>query len=341
MRKIIGILILVLLLTALFVVWQVLGPQVSNPDKEFLYIPTGATYTQLKDSLLKNEMIEGEFWFDKVADYAKLPKNVKPGKYKIEDGESIYHLVRKLRSGIQEPVDLVITKVRTKADLAARIAKKLEMDSLQVMKFLNNPEALKQYNVDKQTVLTVVLPNTYRYYWTADMHDIFEKLYKNYQKFWNEERRAKAAKLQLSPKEVYILASIVEEETNKQSDKGKIASVYINRLRRGMNLGADPTVKYALGNFGLTRIYHKHLDVVSPYNTYRNPGLPPGPICTPSIKTIEAVLNAPETDYLFFVAKPDFSGYSNFAVSYSEHQKYARAYQNALDSLEEQRKNQN
>lgn len=335
MKRIVGILLLVFLIGGLYVGWQVLGPQVNNPEKEFLYVPTGARYTQLKDSLLNNGFIESAFWFEKVANYAKLPKNIKPGKYLIKDGESIYHLVRKLRIGNQEPVDLVINKVRTKEDLAARIAQSLELDSLQAIQFLNDPKALKQYNVDTQTVLTVVLPNTYRYFWTADMQDIFDKLYKNHQKFWDEERRAKAARLQLTPKEVYIMASIVEEETNKQSDKGKIASVYINRLQRGMPLQADPTVKYALGNFGLTRLLHKHLEVASPYNTYRNPGLPPGPICTPSRKTIEAVLNAPETDYLYFVAKPDFSGYSNFAVNYREHQDYARAYRQALDKLEE------
>ena len=139
--------------------------------------------------------------------------------------------------------------------------------------------------------------------------------------------------MQLTPKQVYILASIVEEETNKQEDKGKIASVYINRMKKGMKLAADPTVKFALKDFALKRIYHKHLAIESPYNTYQITGLPPGPICTPSIKTIDAVLNSPETDYLFFVARSDFSGYSDFASSYQQHEAYAKAYQQALDSL--------
>jgi UPF0755 protein len=165
------------------------------------------------------------------------------------------------------------------------------------------------------------------------MKNIFKKLYAEHQKFWNDERKAKAQRLNLTPEQVYTLASIVEEETNKNEDKGKIASVYINRLRKGMKLAADPTVKFAMRNFELKRIYHKHLAFSSPYNTYLNAGLPPGPICTPSIKTIDAVLNSPRTDYLFFVARSDFSGYSDFASTYQQHQVFAKAYQQALDSL--------
>jgi UPF0755 protein len=163
--------------------------------------------------------------------------------------------------------------------------------------------------------------------------DIFQKLNAENKKFWNTERTRQADKHGFSNKEMYILASIVEEETNANADKGKIASVYINRINKGMRLAADPTVKFALNDFSLKRIYFKHLRVQSPYNTYVNTGLPPGPICTPSLKTLDAVLNVPKTDYTFFVAKPDFSGYSNFATTYDQHKVYAKAYQQALDSL--------
>lgn len=329
------IIYLLLGIAFLFVVgvWQLFGPIIRNPENKFLYIKTNSSYQQVKDSLAKNKMIEGNFWFDKVSNYADYQKNIKPGKYKITNGMSLYHLIKMLRSGKQVPVNLVITKLRTKEDLAKKIGSNFETDSSTVINFLNNNDSILQFDVDSNTVMTDVIPNTYTYTWTTPIQNIFKKLYSEEQKFWNKERFQKAQKLQLTPKEVYTLASIVEEETNKQDDKGKIASVYINRMRKGMKLAADPTVKFALKDFGLKRIYHKHLEFVSPYNTYLNAGLPPGPICTPSIKTIDAVLDTPETDYLFFVARADFSGYSDFASTYQQHLVYAKAYQQALDSV--------
>ncbi len=182
-------------------------------------------------------------------------------------------------------------------------------------------------------MMTIVIPNTYTFTWNTSLGKILKTLYTEEKKFWNNKRVQEAERIALSPQEVYTLASIVEEETNKQGDKGKIASVYLNRKRKGMRLAADPTIKFAMKNFELKRIYIKYLNYPSPYNTYLNAGLPPGPICTPSIKTIDAVLNMPETNYLFFGARSDFSGYSDFATTYSEHLIYAKAYQQALDSL--------
>ena len=332
-RKVIFLIVLLVLIGGLFFGWKIFGPVIHNPEKKFLYIKTGSTYQDVKDSLLKNKMIAADFWFEEVCKYAGYPEKVKAGKYKINNGMSLYHLVKMLRAGRQTPVNLIITKLRTKEDLAKKIGFNFEIDSSSVMDFLNNNQILKQYDVDSNTVLTDVIPNTYTYHWNTSMKNIFKKLYDEHENFWNGNRRAKAMQLNLSPTQVYILASIVEEETNKQEDKGKIASVYLNRLKKGMKLAADPTVKFAMRDFELKRIYHKHLLFPSAYNTYLNAGLPPGPICTPSINTIEAVLNAPQTDYLFFVARPDFSGYSNFASGYKEHQGYARAYQKALDSL--------
>ena len=320
-------------IAAVFVLWNVFGPTVKNPDKKFLYIPTNSTYSQVKDSLKRDGFIPNLFVFEKVAKYADYPQNVKAGKYKITDGMSVYSMVKALRTGKQEPVNLVITKLRTKEDLAKRISRSFEVDSLEVIRFLNDPDLLSKFDVDTLTVMTDVIPNTYTYLWTTPINDIFTKLDAENKKFWNSERLAKASRLQLTPKQVYIMASIVEEETNKQEDKGKIASVYINRMHKGMRLAADPTVKYAMRDFGLKRIYHKHLAFPSPYNTYQNAGLPPGPICTPSIKTIDAVLDAPDTDYIFFVARSDFSGFSDFASTYQQHLIYAKAYQQALDKV--------
>lgn len=332
-RKVILFIVFIIALAAAYLGWKVFGPAIHNPQKKFLYIKTGSNYADVKDSLVKNKMIQNAFWFDQVAKYADYPGKVKAGKFKVDDGMSLYHLVKMLRSGRQAPVNLVITKLRTKDDLAKKIGNDFEIDSSTAMNFLNNEDSLRQFDVDTNTVLTDVIPNTYTYTWNTSMKSIFKKLYAEKNKFWNVEREQKAQRLGLSPNQVYTLASIVEEETNKDEDKGKIASVYINRLKKGMKLAADPTVKYALRDFGLKRIYQKHLQFQSPYNTYLNTGLPPGPICTPSIKTINAVLNSPQTDYLFFVARSDFSGYSDFASSYQQHQVYARAYQQALDSL--------
>lgn len=331
MRKVLFPVFIILIASLGFILWQVFGPRVQNPGKGFLYIPTNSNYAQVKDSLSKNEFIRSSFWFDKIAGYAGYPKNIKPGKYKIANGTSVYKLVKMLRSGNQVQVNLLITKLRTKEDLAKRIGRYFEADSLKAISFLNNKDSMLAFDVDTNNVLAIVIPNTYTYTWTTPVSDILKKLYKEEQKFWNEERLAKAQHLQLSPHQVYTLASIVEEETNMQADKGKVASVYLNRMHKGMKLAADPTVKFAMGDFGLKRIYHKHLQFDSPFNTYVYAGLPPGPICTPSIKTLDAVLDAPETDYLFFVARADFSGYSDFASTYAQHLIYAKAYQQALD----------
>lgn len=335
--KIIFIIILIIGAAFAYFTWNVFGPVVHNPQKKYLYIRTGSNYRDVKDSLQADKMITNTFWFDQVAKYSGYPEKVKAGKFKVNDGMSLYHLVKTLRQGKQAPVNLVITKLRTKDDLAKKIGNDFEIDSSTAMNFLNNQDSLKQFDVDTNTVMTDVIPNTYTYTWNTSMKNIFKKLYAEKKKFWNDERKQKAERLNLTPEQVYTLASIVEEETNKDEDKGKIASVYLNRLKKGMKLAADPTVKFALRDFGLKRIYQKHLQFSSPYNTYLNTGLPPGPICTPSIKTIDEVLNSPKTNYLFFVARSDFSGYSDFASDYSQHQRFARAYQKALDSLIEAR----
>ncbi len=332
MKKLIKFLFVVLLIAAIVLGWMVFGPTI-NSDKKYLYIPTGSSYGQVIDSLKANDLLGETFLFNTLAKYSKYSNNIKPGKYKIKSGMSMYNLIRMLRSGRQEPVNFVITKLRTKEDLAKKIGANFETDSLHAIEFLNNNDSLSSFDVDTNTVMTNVIPNTYTFKWNTSVEKIYSKLFNEKKKFWNKERMEKAERLQLTPQQVYTLASLVEEETNKQDDKGKIASVYINRLRKGMRLAADPTIKFAMKDFSLKRIYHKHLDYPSPYNTYLNAGLPPGPICTPSIKTIDAVLNSPETDYLFFVARADFSGYSDFSTSYQQHLIYAKAYQEALNKL--------
>ncbi len=334
----------VYILVALFLVIAAIAARFffSNtpfPEKSRdLLIHTGmATKEEVMKAIDENWLVKNPKSFDLLASQMNVWEKLKPGKYKIDNGMSLLEIARMLRNGHQSPVNLVITKLRTKENLASLIGRKFEVDSSQIMQFINNNDSLKQYNLDTNTVMTSVFPNTYTYLWTTPPAGIFKKLFAENKKVWNEERKAKADSLSLSPVSVYILASIIEEETTNDHEKGFMASVYINRLNKGIPLGADPTVKYALRNFGLKRIYTKHLAVQSPYNTYRNKGLPPGPICTPSLKTLDAVLSSPKTNYLFFVAKKDFSQEHVFTSTYQEHLKYAKEYQQALNLLEQKK----
>ena len=333
MKKIFSIIILIVVVLALYAAWNIFGPTVSAPEKKYLFIKTGAAYADVKKQLLSEKIISTGFFFDRVSGQAKYTNNVKAGRYEIKNGSSVIRLVSMLKSGRQSPVRLVINKLRTKEDLAEKIAANFECDSAEVIHFLTSNDSLTNYNLDTNTVMTAIIPNTYLLQWNSSFKKLFARFKAEEEKFWTAERKQKAAAQNLTPSQAYTMASIVEEETTKPEDKGPIASVYMNRISKGMKLEADPTVKYAMRNFGLKRILHGHLAYPSDYNTYLHAGLPPGPICTPSVKTIDAVLDAPATDYIFFVAKPDFRGYSNFAATYAEHLVFAKAYQHALDSL--------
>jgi UPF0755 protein len=319
--------------------WKIFGPQVNAPADGYFYISTGSSYETVLHELKEKNLLSSTFYFELINRFRHYDVRIRPGKYKITQGMSTWRLFSMLRNGSQEAVRFVINKCRTKEELASRIGKYFETDSLNAIKMLNNPDTLQQWGIDTTTALSLIIPNTYLFHWNASFSQIFKKLNRQHDLFWEGERTNKAKQLGLEPLQAYILASIVEEETNKEEDKSKIASVYINRLNKGMKLQADPTVKYAMKNFGMNRIYLKHLSYESPYNTYLHNGLPPGPICTPSINTIDEVLNAPKTHWLYFVAKPDFSGYSVFEESYAAHQINAKRYQEALNEYMN-RKNQ-
>ena len=333
-KKTASIIILLLFIVAAFMAWRLFGSNTNfKENKKSFYVKTGTHFDDVMRDLENEKILKNPGTFKWVAKQLSYDEKVKAGKYVIEKGASIYSIVRMLRSGRQTPVNLVINKLRTKEDFAKKIATNFECDSADVMNLLNSNDSLYKYSLDTNTVMTAIIPNTYSILWNTTTTKIFKKLFEEHEIFWNDGRKKRAAALNLTPAQVYTLASIVEEETNILADKGKIASVYLNRMETGMRLAADPTVKFAMKDFGLKRIYHKHLAFSSPYNTYQNAGLPPGPICTPSTKTIDAVLNSPSTSYLYFVARPDFKGYSNFATTYQEHLRNAKAYQKALDSL--------
>ena len=336
-RKTIFILVTLLIIIVSFASWKVFGPGVSSPDGKYFYVKTGSTFKEMRGELVSKKVIASPTWFDWIAGAMKFSL-ARAGKYEIENKMSLFNLVRMLKNGKQTPVKLVITKIRLKEDLARKLGQTFEFDSTAAYGFLSEYDSLKAYGLDSNTAMSAVMPDTYSFYWNTTPKKVYQKLFDHWEQFWNDERKFKATAIGLSPIQVTTLASIVDEEVNDVEEKKKIASVYINRLNKNMPMQACPTVKYALRDFGLKRIYEKHLAVQSPYNTYINDGLPPGPICTPQPATIDIVLNAPQTDYLYFVANSDFSGTHIYTSNYADHLKYAKLFAQAQDKQEAIRK---
>lgn len=299
--------------------------------KKYLYIRTGSSWKEVIDSLNSHHLLIDENSFNDMAGKMGVDKKVHPGRYALEPGMSNYSLLKLLRSGVQSPVKLTLNKLRTKEQIIHKLSSQLEPDSAAFARLFSDSTFLNSYGIGASQIQVLFMPNTYELYWNTSSEKVISKIAKSHQQFWNAERKARAKQLNLSIPDIITLASIVEEETNKHDEKPRIASVYLNRLKIGMKLGADPTVKFAVGDFTLRRILNIHTQKVSPYNTYQVSGLPPGPICTPGKESIEAVLNHEETKYLFFCAKEDFSGYHNFASTYNEHLENAGRYQQALN----------
>lgn len=322
--------LLLLLLVAMLYLFFV--PDTAFVTKEKNYqIEKNVSAEKISDDLEKQGIIRFSLLFRLFYGLYGDWSLVQPGKYTATNGQTIFQTARQLKNSRKSIVKLVINRIRLKEDFAKQIAKQFTVDSATVMEFIQSNDSLKNYGIDTAGFLTMILPDTYECYRNSSVRVILSKLREHSERFWlQDDRIKKAAAIGLTPSEVYILASIVEEETNDPGDRALIASVYLNRLKKGMPLQACPTIKYALRDFTLNRIYEKYLTVPSLYNTYQRSGLPPGPICTPVPATIDLVLNAPKTNYLYFVAKSDFSGYHHFSVSYSEHQYYARLYQKAL-----------
>lgn len=272
--------------------------------------------------------LTGFYWMSR---YRKYPQNIHTGRYVIRPGENVYHVFSRLYRGYQEPMNLTIGSVRTPDRLARNIGRQLMIDSAEIAGWMNDSTFLQKMGYTPETLPCLFIPETYQVYWDMSAEEFFKRMQKEHQKFWNRERLDKADAIGMTPVEVCTLASIVEEETNHNPEKPMVAGLYINRLHAGMPLQADPTIKFALQDFGLRRITNAHLAVDSPYNTYRNTGLPPGPIRIPSPIGLDAVLNYAKHNYLYMCAKEDFSGTHNFASSYAEHMRNARKYWDALN----------
>lgn len=317
-----------------FYFWQVSSsPNLNVDGKEtfVLYIPKNGTYESMLDSLDKHKMITNHIAFGFLSKQKGLRDAVKPGRYEIPVNSSNSEIISKIKKGEQDPVKLTFNNIRTKDDLVKKIGKKFDFDSQVLLQKLNDPAECEKLGFSTETVMNMFLPDTYFIYWTSTPDELLERMKSEYTKFWNKNRLAQAQSINMTPNQVGTLASIVQSETNKKDEMPRVAGVYINRLNIGMPLQADPTVKFAVGDFSLKRILHKHLAVESPYNTYKNTGLPPGPIALPERVALDAVLNYEKNNYTYFSAKEDFSGYHNFAENFTEHLKNAQKYQTALN----------
>lgn len=294
-----------------------------------LYVSGRAEYGEALDSLLPHILHRRAF-----GAYARrigLERTFKPGHYVLKPGMSVIEVARMLKLGMQTPVRVTINNVRTPAQLAGKLARQIEADSATIVGALTDPATARKAGFDSVTLFSMFIPDTYEFYWTVSPAQFIERMRREYDRFWTPQRDAKRQRSGLSRLEVMTLASIVYEETRQSDEMPRIAGVYINRLRKGWPLQADPTVKYALQEFGLRRILHRHLKYPSPYNTYINKGLPPSPICMPGRNAIDAVLDFERHDYMFFCARPTFDGYHNFARTLREHNANARAYSAELN----------
>lgn len=296
-----------------------------------LNIKTGATWDDVKLMLYKNGTIVHRASFEQLASLMQYPGHVKSGHYLITPGMSNRALLNKLRAGKQDPVKLVFNNIRTKEDLAGRIGEQIEADSLSLLKELKDADYLKTLGFTPENVISMFIPNTYEVYWNIPARKFIERMNKEYKAFWNDSRKSKLTEIKLTELQAITLASIVEKESNQNAEKPIIAGVYMNRLRQGWLLQADPTLVFALGDFSIKRVLNIYKTINSPYNTYRFTGLPPGPICLPSIASIDAVLNYAHHNYMYFCAKEDFSGFHNFAATLEEHAANAERYQRELD----------
>lgn len=306
------------------------GPNVTD-KQEYLYIPTGAKYEEVFKTIREQDMVKDTISFNWAATNMNYKTRVKPGKYHLREGMSNRKLINMLASGTQEPVKLEFHGLRVKEQFAGFVSKKIEPDSVSIIRLLDSASYVAQYGFTTDNVYTVFMPNSYQLYWNTSPDKFFKKMYANYEKFWTPERKQQATALNLSIQEVSILASIVDAEALHDDEMPAVAGLYLNRLKKGMKLEADPTVIFALNDFTIKRVLTRYLSYNSPYNTYLNKGLPPGPIMMPSVSAVKAVLNYQKSDYIYMCAKADFSGYHAFANNMADHLVNAHKFQQALN----------
>ncbi len=310
---------------------DVYGVNVSNSEgDQYVLVRTGQSFETFIDNLEAEGRLLNLASFKRFAFVFKLNEKLKPGRYVLHAGMNNLELLKMFLKGRQEPLNVVFRHATYLEDVSGFFSRNLEIDSIQFLNMLKDTVFTNQFGFDSANLISMFIPNTYNFYWNTHALHLLGRMHHEYEVFWNTTRKEKAVKLGLSQQQISTLASIVQKESNKYDEMPIIAGVYLNRLRLGMPLQADPTVLFFMRDTSIHRVLFQHTQIASPYNTYLNAGLPPGPICCPSIQAIDAVLNFVSHRYIYFCAKPDFSGYHNFANNLAQHQNNARKYQKAL-----------
>lgn len=304
----------------------------------YLHVPTGTDFTQLNAILDTAGILTDARGFQLMAEQMGLPQRIKPGRYRLSEAVSNRHLVNILRLGLQTPLQLRVPVRRTVDGMAEAIGAQLECGPDSLKRFFAAPALRDSLGVSERSFIGLFIPNSYEVYWNASPLALAKRFQKEHQRFWDSTRVARATAQQLTPEQVSALASIVESETYRDDERARIAGVYLNRLRRGMLLQADPTVIFAHQDWSIRRVLKKHLTIDSPYNTYRYAGLPPGPICAPSMASIDAVLDPEQHNYLYFAARAALDGYHNFSETYSEHLAFAADYHAEMNAQARRRR---
>ncbi len=296
-----------------------------------LFIEEGVTYEELSRELAAQGYVGNTRRLDLFARLLRIDGNVRPGHYLLRTGMTYPQVVRMFQGGFQTPVNVTFNNIRLLPQLAGRVARQLQPDSVAFQQVIMADTTPAYYGFTPEGFIGMFIPDTYQMYWTSTPQMFLDRMKREYENFWTGERDRKREELGLTRGEVSTLASIVYEETKKTDEMPRVAGVYLNRLRIGMPLEADPTVIFAIGDFTIKRVLTVYTKVDHPYNTYRNPGIPPGPICMPPVTAIDAVLDYEHHDYLFFCAKPDFSGYHSFARNLREHNRNSQLWREALN----------
>ncbi|NDV60093.1 endolytic transglycosylase MltG [Bacteroides sp. 519] len=309
--------------------YYLLSPQFHPTKTAYLYIDRDDTMDSVYTKLQKVGNADDLTGFRLLVKYKKM--NVRTGRYAINRNDNARTVFNRLSGGLQSPVNVTVPSVRTWDKMARAISNQLMIDSAEIASRLYDSEYISKLGYDKESLYCLFIPNTYEVYWNISADDLLERMQREHEHFWNKDRIAKANALNMTIEQICTVASIVDEETNDSAEKPTVAGLYLNRVMRGMPLQADPTVKFALGDFEIRRVTNRDLEIDSPYNTYKYAGLPPGPIRIPSIKAIDSVLDPGRHNYLYMCAKEDFSGSHNFATTLAEHMRNARKYQQALN----------
>jgi UPF0755 protein len=332
-RLIFFLLFSILLISFAFYAYQICyTPNILVGKSDYtIVIPKNATFKDVQDQFHKDNIAQDLISFSFLSKLMDYDESVKSGRYVLRANMTNIQAIRLLRSGQQEPVKITFNNVRLISELSEKITRNLYMKPEEFEAALIQFIATNNYGFNKDNILTMFIPNTYEVYYQSTPEELIQRMYREYTNFWTDERKAKAEELGLTPIQVSVLASIVQAESVKKDEAPVIASLYLNRLKEKIPLQADPTLVFAVGDFTLKRVLNEHKEIDSPYNTYRNAGLPPGPINLPEIRSIDAVLNHAETNYLYMCAKEDFSGYHNFTSSHREHINNANRYRKALE----------